>query len=51
MSLGYPEGNAESYTDVARRSHYDLPTSTDAEHRALEGMRDEARQEKPIISR
>ena len=51
MCLGYPEENAESYTDAVRRSKYDLFTLTDTENSALEEMRSEARQEKLVISR
>lgn len=39
MCLGYPEKKVEGYIDAVRRSHYDLSTSTDAEHSALEEMR------------
>lgn len=48
--LGYRESDVQEYTDAVRRSHYDLSVSTDAEHRALERMLGEERQDEPVTS-
>lgn len=42
--LGFSESHVEGFTDAVRHDHYALSSSTEAEHRALEQMREEEKQ-------